>query len=82
MGDRHREFNMSHALTADFGFRHFDAAAIADDPLIFHPLVLTAVALPISDGAENTLAEKTVAFGFERSIINGLGLANFTIRPR
>ena len=48
---------MAHALTADFALGDLDAAALADDAPVLHPLVLAAEALVVVDGAEDLGAE-------------------------
>src|SRR5262245_15251694 len=82
MGDRRRELNMAHALSADFGLNDLDPALVADDSSVLHALVLTAVALPILDRAENFRAKQPVFFGFKRPVIDGLGFLHLAVGPR
>jgi len=49
MRDRRRERNMPHALAPYPRQCNFDAAFLADDALVFHPLVFAAQALVILD---------------------------------
>src|SRR3546814_1087009 len=42
MRDRRGQFDMAHALTADLGDGHFDAALFAHYALVLHALVLAA----------------------------------------
>jgi len=72
---------MAKAFAADFRQSDFDAALIANDAAMLHALVLAAQALPIGDGAKNLGAEKTVTFGLEGAVVDGLGLGDFTVRP-
>ena len=75
------QFNMAHALAADLGSNDFHAALFADDAAMLHALVLAAVALVVFDRAENLGAEKTVALGLERAVVDGLGLFHFAVGP-
>src|SRR6202040_2986166 len=59
--DRRGEVDVAHALAAHLLPRHLDAAALADDPLVAHALVLAAVALPVLGRTEDALAEQPVA---------------------
>src|ERR1051325_4070701 len=72
---------MAQALAAHLGLRDFDSALVADHPAMLHALVLSAEALPIGDGAEDTRAEEAVALRLESSIVDRLGLGNFAVRP-
>jgi hypothetical protein len=72
---------VAETLTADFGQGDFDAALIADYSAVLHALVLAAEALPVGDRAEDTGAEQAVALGLEGSVIDGLGLGDFAMRP-
>ena len=72
---------MSHALAANLGACDFNAAAIADNALVTDALVLAAMAFPVTRWSEDTLAEKAVALGLERAIIDCLRLFDFAIRP-
>ncbi|MNJ68319.1 hypothetical protein D3C77_645560 [compost metagenome] len=45
-------------------------------------LVLAAQALVVFDRAKDLGAEQTVTFRLERAVVDGLGLANFAVRPR
>src|SRR5690606_29577595 len=80
--DRRGELDVAHALTAHLRARHLDAAALADDALEAHALVLAAVALPVPGGAEDLLAEEAVLLGLEGAVVDGLGLLHLTVRPR
>src|SRR3546814_17025707 len=73
---------MAHALAADLGDGHFDAALLADDALVLHALVLAAQALVILDRTEDARAEQAVAFRLERPVVDGLGLLDLAERPR
>jgi hypothetical protein len=76
--DRRGQLDMAHALAADLGDGHLDAALLADDALILHALVLAAQALIVLDRTEDARAEQAVALGLERAVVDGLG---FLISP-
>ena len=61
VGDGRRQLDVPHALTAHVGAGHLDAAALADNSLEAHALVLAAVALPVPGRTEDLLAEEAVA---------------------
>ena len=81
MSDGASEFDMAHSLTTDFGFSDFDAALFADDAFVADSLISSAVAFPVTRRPEYSLAEKTVFFGFLRTIVYGFRLGDLTIRP-
>ena len=77
MGNGSSKLNMSHSFPSYFGTRNFYAAPFADYALITNAFILTAMALPVLHRSENTLAEKSVFFGFLRPVIYGFGLCYF-----
>jgi hypothetical protein len=81
MRDRSRQLNVAHALASNFGLNHFDTAFVADDPAMLHPLVFSAIALPVLDRTEDLCAKETVLLGFERPIVDGLRFLHLAIRP-
>ena len=82
MCDRRRELDMTHALPANFRLNDFDATLVADNSAVLHTLVLTAVALPVLDRAENLRAKQSVLFRLKRTVIDGLRFLHFAIGPR
>ncbi|MNV15609.1 hypothetical protein D3C71_1063400 [compost metagenome] len=76
-----RQLDVAHALTAHFGLGHFNAALLTDHTTVFQALVLTAQALVIFYWPENTRTEKAVTLRFERTVVDGFRLLNFTERP-
>ena len=72
---------MAHAVAPNARQRHFDAAFLADDALVFHALVLAAQAFVILDRTEDARAEQTVALGLERAVIDRLRLLDLAERP-
>src|SRR5690606_41442994 len=81
MGDRRGELDVAHAFAADLRQRHLDAALLADDAAILHPLVLAAQALIVLDRTEDARAEQAVALGLERPVVDGFRLLDLAIRP-
>src|SRR6202034_3942607 len=75
------EIDVAHALAANLRARHLDAAALADDALVTHSLVLTAVALPVLGRAEDALAEEAVLLGLQRAVVDRLGLGDLAGAP-
>src|SRR5437868_1490700 len=69
-------------LAAHFGLSDLDAALIADDAAVLHSLIFSAEAFPISNRSENLRAEQPVSLGFERAIVDRLGLGDLAVRPR
>ena len=82
VGHRRGELDVAHPLTADLGTGDLDAAALADDALEAHALVLAAVALPVPGGTEDLLAEEAVTLGLERAVVDGLRLLDLAVAPR
>jgi hypothetical protein len=82
VGDRRGEVDVTHTLAADLGPGDLDAAALADDPLVAHALVLAAIALPVLGRTEDALAEEAVLLGLQRAVVDRLGLDDLTRAPR
>ncbi len=81
MRDRSRKLDVTHTLTTNLSFCNFNAAAVTDNALVANSLVLSAMALPVLSGSENSLAEKSVFFRFKGTVIYGFGLGYLTVRP-
>src|ERR1700684_4212221 len=81
MRDRGRQLDVPHALAAHLRQRHLDAAFLADDAAILHPLVLAAQALVILDRPEDAGAEKPVPLRLECAVVDRLGLLDLTEGP-
>ncbi len=75
------QLDVAHPLAADPRVGHLDAAAVADHPLVLHPAVLAAGALPVLLRAEDPLAEQAVLLGPIRPVVDGLGLLDLAERP-
>ncbi len=81
MGDRGGQLDMAEAFTTYGRTGDLYPALVADDPFITDVLVFTAVALPISGGAENSLTEQTIFLRSQPAIVDRLRLGDLTIRP-
>ena len=81
MRDRGGELDVAHALAAHGGLGDLDAAALADDALEAHALVLAAGALPVAGRSEDLLPEQAVLLGLERAVVDRLRLLDLTVRP-
>ena len=82
MGDGHGQLDVAHALAADAGDGHLDAAAVADDVLVLDALVFSAGALVVAHRAEDLLAEQAARLGLEGAVVDGLGILDLAARPR
>ena len=81
MRDRRGEFDMAHALATNLGQGDLDAAFLADDAAILHPLVLAAQALVVLDRTENPGAEQPVPLRLEGAVVDGFRLPDLAIGP-
>ena len=81
VGDGGRQLDMAHPLAADAGERDFNAALLADDALVLHPLVLAAQALVVLGRPEDAGAEQAVALGLEGPVVDRLGLLDLPEGP-
>ena len=76
-----RKFNVTHSFSSDLCFCDFNTAAFADLALVTESLVFAAMAFPVLHGTEDTLAEKTVFFGFKGSVIYCFRFLDLAVRP-
>src|SRR5207248_8414038 len=81
MRDRRGQLDVTHAVAPDLRKGDLDAAFLADDAAIFHPLVLAAQALVILDRPEDAGAKQPVALRLEGAIVDRLRLLDFAIGP-
>src|SRR5699024_2457340 len=79
--DGGRELEVAHALTAHGALGDLDTAALADDALEAHALVLAAGALPVAARAEDLLSEQAVLLGLQRAVVDRLGLLDLAVGP-
>src|SRR5207247_1926374 len=70
MRDRRRQLDMAHAVAPHLRQGDLDAALLADDAAIFHPLVLAAQALVILDRPEDPGAEQAVPLRLEGAVVD------------
>ena len=71
VGHRNGQGDVAQALPANLFAGDFDTAAITDDAPIANPLVLTTMAFPILDGAENALAEQPILLRLVGAVVDG-----------
>ncbi|CVM13904.1 Uncharacterised protein [Streptococcus pneumoniae] len=81
VGDRRSQLDVAHAVAAHLRAGHLDAAALADDALEAHALVLAARALPVTGGAEDLLAEESVLLRLQGAVVDGLRLLDLAVGP-
>ncbi|GAA3655522.1 hypothetical protein GCM10022202_14580 [Microbacterium marinilacus] len=81
MRDGRRELDVAHALATDRALGDLDTAALADDALEAHALVLAAGALPVAGGSEDLLTEQTVLLRLQGAVVDGLGLLDLAEGP-
>src|SRR5699024_7716244 len=81
VGHRSGELDVAHPLTPDLGPGDLDTAALTDDALEAHPLVLAAVALPVPGGTEDLLAEQAVLLRLERAVVCRVRLLDLAVGP-
>ena len=75
------QFDVAQAFAAHARQRHFDAALVADDAAMLHPLVLAAETFPVRHGSEDPRAEEAVAFRLERAVVDGFRFGDFAVAP-
>ena len=76
------QFDMAHALTADFLKGNFNTTFLADNAAILHALIFTAEAFVIFDWSKDTRTEQAVALWLEGTVVDGFWLFDFAKRPR
>ena len=69
-----RQFDMAHAFAAHLRQGDLNAAFLADDTTIFHPLIFATQTFIVTDRTKDTGAEQTVLFRLERAVIDGFRL--------
>src|SRR5438552_7144033 len=80
---RHRrgQLDMAHAIAPHLGQGDLDAAFLADDAAILHPLVLAAQALVILDRTEDAGAKQPVPLRLKGAVVDRLGLFDLAVGP-
>ena len=81
VGDGRGERDVAHAVTPHAREGDLDAALLANDALVFHPLIFAAQALIVLDRTEDARAEQSVALWLERAVVDRLGLFDLAVRP-
>ena len=80
MSHRGSQLNKTHPVATDAGLCNFYTTALADNPSMAHPFVLTTMAFPILSWSKDALAKQTIHFWFEGAVINSFWLGNFTYK--
>ena len=75
------QLDVPHAVAPHLGAGDLHAAALADDALEAHSLVLAAVALPVLGGTEDLLAEEPVLLRAQGAVVDGLRLLHLAVGP-
>ena len=75
------KLNVPHSATAFTRDSDFNTATVANNALKFDTLILPAGAFIVAHRTENTLAEESARFRFERAVINGFRIFDFPVRP-
>ena len=75
------QLDVSHTLPSDRGASYFHSAAVTNDAPVADLLVLAAVALPVLGRPEDGLAEQAILFRSQATVVDGLGLGHFSVRP-
>ena len=81
VADRRGKIDVAHALAANDGARHLNAALVADHALVADAAVLAAITFPVLGGTENALGEETVLLGALGAIVDRLGLRHLAVGP-
>ncbi len=81
MSDWGRKVDVTKTLTTNLRVDNFNATLVTHDTAVLHALVLTANTLEISDWSEDLCTEQSVAFRFERTVVDSFRLFNFAVRP-
>ena len=76
------KLDVPHPVAPYLRSRYLDPAPLADDPLEADALVLAAMALPVTGGPEDPLAEQAVLLGLQGPVVDGLRLLDLAVRPR
>ena len=81
MSYRRSQTDVAHALAPDFRARDFHSAAVTDHAAVADALVLAAETLPVLGRAEESFTKQSVFFWAQRTVVDGLRLGYFTVRP-
>ena len=78
MGYRTRQINVTHALTAHLGERHFHSTLLTNYTTVFETLVFTTEALIILDRTKDLGTKEAITLWFKGTVVNGLWLLDLT----
>ena len=82
MSHRNGQGDVSHPFPADFLFRHFDTASVADDSTVTDSLVLSAIAFVVLGRTEYFFAEESVSLRLVGPVVDRLRLQNLAAGSR
>ena len=81
MGYRSCQLDMSHTFTTNSSFGYLNAASVTDYAFVADFLIFTTMTFPVFAGSEDSLAEQTILFRFQGTVIDGLRLLHFAVGP-
>jgi len=76
-----RQCDMPHTFTTHLSKRYFNATFFTDHTAVLEALVFTAKALVITGRAKNLGAKQAITLWLECTVVDGLRLFHFAIRP-
>ncbi|MEY4182015.1 MAG: hypothetical protein RLZZ217_641 [Planctomycetota bacterium] len=75
------QLDMAQTLATNLGLDDFHTALLAGDPAVLHALVLAAQALVVLHGSEDLGTKEAILLRLEGTVIDGLRLLYFAVRP-
>ena len=81
VGNGSCKLDVTHTFAAHLFGGYLNAAFIADFIFITHSFVFSARAFPVLGRSKDSFTEQAVAFGTERTVVDGLRLGYLAIRP-
>ena len=82
MSHRHGQLDVPHTLPPNTCLCHLHTAAVTNHAPVLDAFILPAGAFPILNWPEDSLAKKTSFFWLKSTVIDGLGILDFTLGPR
>src|SRR3989338_4705071 len=80
MRNRGDKFDVPHAFAADFGLRHFNAAAVANHAFVLYAFVFPAATFPVASMTKNPFTKETVLFRLQGAVIDGFRFTDLPMR--
>jgi hypothetical protein len=81
MRDWSGEIDVTEAFTSNFRLNDLNSTFLAHNTAVFHALVFSADAFEVLNGPKNLRTEKTIAFWFERTIVDRLRFFDLAMAP-